>query len=94
MGEVRSNLEFINDKMDNLKVKISMASEACDNHHKVDSTKNNNLLYSKMNGMVDKYSSIQNELMKKLEHESEFIKTVGEKYYQLDKKMANEADKL
>ena len=91
---VRSNLEFINDKMDNLQSQIIKSNEVTSTKPTVNSAKDNNMLYSKMNDMMNKYYATQNELMNKLDNEAKFIKSVGEKYYELDKKIEKEADKL
>ena len=89
-----SNLEFINDKMDNLQIKINKTNEVNHGNHDVSSIKENNRLYSKMNGMVNNYYSTQNELMNKLNHEAKFIKFVGEKYYEMDKILENEIGRI
>ena len=91
---VRSNLEFINDKMNNIQNKISSSTEVSAGRHTVNSSKDNNMLYSKMNDMVNKYSKTQTELMEKLKYETNFIKSVGEKYYELDQRIKNEVDKI
>lgn len=91
---VRSNLEFINDKMNNLQNMISKSEEITSNKHDVNSVKDKNMLYSKMNSIVDKYYSSQTGLMEKLNNEAKFIKNVGEKYYELDKQMKDEVDKI
>lgn len=89
-----SNLEFINDKMDNLRNKINNTNDVNHGNHDVKSSKENNILYSKMNGIVSDYYSKQNELMSKLNQEAKFIKFVGEKYYEMDKKLESEIGRI
>ena len=90
----RSNLDFINEKMDNIQLKISKSNEVSSNNHTVNSAKDGNMLFSKMNDVVDNYYKAQNRLMDKLNQETKYIKYVGEKYYELDKDMGEEVDKL
>lgn len=91
---VKSDLNFINDKMDDLQQKIVQAKDACNDKHAVDSAKDNNVLYSKINRIVDKFCLAQDMLMEKLNTEANFIKYTGEKYDELDKNLKEEAEKL
>lgn len=93
-GIIRSDLDFINDKMDNIQLRVSKSNEVCSNNHSVNSSNDKNMLFSKMNSMVDNYYNVQNELMSKINQEAKFIKNIGEQYAQLDQSMGQEVDKL
>ena len=86
-NKIRSDIEFINDKMENIKFKTQKSIDYSDKNHKITSTKEGNSLYTKMNDIVNKYYDTQRELMEKLDHETKFIRYVGETYDELDKSL-------
>ena len=92
--KILSNLEFINDKMDNVQKMVVKTNEVCNGKHLVNSNKEGNLLYSKMNVIVSDYYLAQKELMEKLNHEAKFVRFVGEKYYEMDKKLEKEIGRI
>ncbi len=92
---LESNLDYINSTMKDLKTKVTKSIDYCENKdHTMHSSNEENKLYSKMNDIMNKYTSAQKIIMKKLDNEIEFVKFAGEKYDELDKKTKGEAEKL
>ena len=80
--------------MDNIQGKINDSNLFTEGKHDVESTEKTNKLYSKTNEILKAYSSVQDELMKKLNHEADSIRAVAEQYYKLDQQLGEGAEKL
>ena len=92
---IQSNFEYIDGEMDKLRAKVDGAINYCQNNDpKVQSIKEDNLLYSKLNNIFDNYSLAQKTLMEKLNREIEFVRYAGETYRKLDKEIEGNAEKL
>ena len=92
---VRTDFGFIDSSMASLKTKVDIALNYCDNNDPtIHPEKDGNMLYSKMNGIMNKYTLAQKVLMEKLNHEINSVRTVGEAYYKMNKQLEGDANKL
>ena len=92
---VRTDLDFIENSMNNLKSKVDNSLNYYDsNNLAVQPKKDGNMLYSKMNEIMNKYAQAQRIINEKLNHEINSVRAVGEAYYKLDKNLDGDANKL
>ncbi len=93
-SQIKSELEFVNTYMDDLMKKGNNAIDFCSAKPELKSSKDNNMLYSKINNIVNDFYSCQKELIEKLNHEADLVKGVAKQYQELDNKLEEGANNL
>ena len=89
-----SNLEFINEHVNNIRNKANNVLLYSKERHGINSQTNDNMLYFKMNDILKKYFLAQTNLIEKYSNELDFITHVGETYSELDKDLKAKAGDL
>lgn len=93
-SKVTSNLEYVRSHMSNIADKTNNSIDYTSRRHAVDSKRDNNILYTKINEIMASYYAAQTKLMEKLNNELKFTEMMAEKYEELDKKMASKVGDL
>ena len=91
---VSVDYDFIKDKMNTIQKRVNKSLDSCNENHNVVSQKDSNMLYSKMNNVVNMYRDIQDELMSNLYDESLLILGIGEVLSKNDAELAKKAGGL
>ncbi len=93
-AKVTSNLEYVKNHISNIMSKTRNSIDFTTRRHSVNSEKDNNMLYSKINNVMSSYYDIQTKLMDKINNELKFIELVAESYEELDKDLSSKAGDL